>query len=250
MKKLFLVLMSAVSASAFAQGSILLTANGNTLAPSSIIFTTTTVGVTTKVDVDIKNTSNSTKTYNVKRYDIQLNAAGGSTASAYFCFAGNCYISTTTMSPNALTLGAGQSASQSSVAFTILTAELDDASTVGPNIVKYTFFNTGTPSDSVQFSIKYNYPNGISEAAGIVSSFELWPNPVNDAATIKVQSIRAAEGSLIVHNALGSVVYERQVSITEGKNKIDLNAENFATGIYFASLKFGSTSLTKKFVVK
>jgi hypothetical protein len=250
MKKLFLVLMSAVSVSAFSQSSILLSTNGNTFAPSSIIFTTTTANGNTKVIVDIKNTSNSNQTYNVKRYDTQLNAVGGTTADAYFCFAGSCYGDMVHVSPSPLTLAPGQSASQSTVAYTMLTADLDEASSVGLSIVKYTFVNVNTASDSVQFTIKYNAPNGISEAAGIVSSFELWPNPVTDAATIKVQSTRAAEGRLVVHNALGSVVYEKQVSIVEGKNKIDLNAEGFSTGIYFASIKFGSSSVTKKFVVK
>jgi hypothetical protein len=252
MKKIFLVLMSAVSASVFAQSSILLTTNGNTFAPSSIIFTTTTPNGNTKIDVDIKNTSASTQTYTVKRYDIQLNAVGNTTADAYFCFAGNCYPDFTMVSPNTLVLNSGQSTAQSTVAYTKITADLDEASAVGLSIVKYTVINTNTatPGDTVQFTIKYNAPAGISEVSGIVSSFELWPNPVNDVATVKVQSTRAAEGKLVIHNALGAVIYERQVSITEGKNKIDLNAEGFSTGIYFASLKFGNSSVTRKFVVK
>jgi len=252
MKKLLLLILAVTSVNVFGQSSILITNNGTSmsLTPNATINAVTTAGGNTKVTLDIKNTSTVTNFYSAKRYDIQLNSVGGTTASAYFCFAGSCYGSGTMVSPNSLSLTGGQSASQVPGAFNMLVSDLDEASGVGISIVKYTFFNTGAISDSAQVTIKYNAPAGINETKSLISSFELSPNPVNDLAVIKIYSTNAAEGKLFIYNALGAIVNEKQVALTEGKNKIDFSAETLSSGVYFACLKSGNSSATRKFIVR
>lgn len=178
-----------------------------------------------------------------------LHAAGASTASAYFCFAGSCW-GASTDSAGTLVLAAGASASSSTVAFNMLVTDLDEANTTGLSIVKYTFININQRTDSLQVTIAYNQPVGINENNGLLSSFELSPNPVSDNATIKINSTKVIDGKFYVYNALGAIINEKTVSLTEGKNKIDFNTENLPSGIYFANLKFGSSSTTKKFIVR
>jgi Secretion system C-terminal sorting domain len=252
MKKLLLLISTVISSSVFSQSSILLTDNGTsmTLTPNATINAVTTANNNTKVTIDIKNTSGVSHSYSAKRYDIQLNAVGGTTASAYFCFAGTCYGDNVIVSPNPLTLSSGQSASQVPGSYQMLVSDLDEASAVGVSIVKYTFINTVTNSDSVQITIKYNAPVGLNEASNNIASLDFSPNPVNDLATIKVNCVKASEAKMYVYNALGAVISEKNISLSEGKNKIDFNTETYSSGVYFVSLKSGASVLTKKFVVR
>ena len=252
MKKLLLSILSIASMAATAQNSILLTntSSASTITPNSNTNLVTTAGGNTNVIVDIKNTSGASKLYNVKRYDIQLNSAGSTTASAYFCFAGNCYPASIMVSATTITLGSNQSASQLSGQYNMLIADLDEASSVGASIVKYTFINTATASDSVQFTLKYNVPLGVNEITNTISSFEAFPNPATDFTTFKINSKTNTDAKFEVYNALGSSVSSKTIALIEGKNKIDYNVENLSSGIYFASIKIGTSSITKKFIVK
>src|SRR4051812_33031630 len=93
MKNSLLILLAGCSLSVFSQTSITL-ANASASTPLSandIIYVTTAASSNTQVIIDVKNTSNSTKSYNAKRYDMLLNATSNATASAYFCFGGTCY---------------------------------------------------------------------------------------------------------------------------------------------------------------
>lgn len=249
MKKTLLLIAAFAGFDLLAQNSIQLNLYTSTVAlvPNEVVGASTTPNGNTKVTFDIKNTSGSTKMYLAKRYDTQLNTGG----DAYFCFAGNCYISMVTQSPNALTLTAGQSASQLPGQYNMLIADLDEGPAVGPSIIRYTFFNQNQVSDSIQVSIHYNVPTGMSaHSATQLSGLDLYPNPVDNHAVIRLNSSAAGDCKISVYNALGSVVNERNAVLVEGKNKIELNTESLSAGIYFASVKMGSGTVTKKFVVK
>ncbi len=252
MKKLLFCILSIASIVATAQNSIFLTntSSASTITPNSNINLVTTAGGNTNIVVDIKNTSGTTKSYNVKRYDIQLNSAGSTTASAYFCFAGNCYGSGIIVSPTPITLNSNQSASQLSGSYNMLIADLDEASSVGASIVKYTFINTTTASDSVQFTVKYNAPLGVNEITNTISSFEAFPNPATDFTNFKINSKVSTDAKFEVYNALGALISTKTITLTEGKNKLDYSVENLSSGIYFASIKIGTSTITKKFIVK
>jgi hypothetical protein len=250
MKKLLLCLTAITSFTAYSQLSMQVSTQGNNVSPNGTVTAVTTASGNTKVIFDIKNTSNSNKSFNVKRYDVLLHTAGASTASAYFCFAGSCYGAQTMVSPASLSLSPGQSASQVPGSFNMLTTDLDEANTVGLSLVKYTFFNINQASDSLQVTVAYNQPTGVNEITNLISAFDLFPNPVNETATIRVTSFKALEGKFCIYNTLGAIVSEKSITLTEGKNKIDFNAETLPSGIYFANLKFGNSSTTKKFIVK
>src|ERR1041385_651972 len=163
MKKFLQIAFLLITTCGVAQVSIQVknTGNNQIVAANATVYSITSAGNTTSDVFDIKNTSASTQTYVLYRYDLILHA----TATANFCFAGTCYGPPTVIS-GYLVLNAGQSASQSTVANTMLTADLnEDPSTSGLSHVKYSFKNINTPSDSIQFSMRYN-----DVAAGIKES--------------------------------------------------------------------------------
>ncbi len=216
-------------------------------------MTTRTFSIT-DLTVDFKNNGATKNAYKVRRYDILLNKTGtADSAIAHFCFGGQCFMSSPSISPDADTLIPGKSASQLAGPNMMLDADLDEGGFVGLSIVKYTLFNTILSSDTVQFTIVYNGSKTITaipESNLSLSSFEIFPNPVKDNAVLKVSSIHAFETTLLVYNALGAVVYEKEISLNEGKNKIELNFENLNSGIYFASLKSENGNIIKKIIVQ
>lgn len=228
-------------------------ATSATIAPNQIVETSTNANTVKSINFDIKNTSSSTKSYNVIRRDIALNIVSvtSTTASAYFCFGSQCYGAEVDTALMALTLNAGQSASQSTVAYTILTTDLAEATAVGYSLVKYCVYNVADHNDSLEFSIKYNGVLGVNElSANVLSSFELFPNPATDATVIKINSQKATNAKVVIYNALGAVVSEKNVNMVEGKNKIDLNVDELGSGIYFAQIKTAGNSVTKKLIIK
>ncbi|MBA2613150.1 MAG: T9SS type A sorting domain-containing protein [Bacteroidetes bacterium] len=257
MKKSLFILASLFCLKGFSQSSILISNMTNTnnvvaMAPNQIIEATTVAGNTATYDFDIKNTSSSTKSYVLKRYDIVLHASTTTTnvAKAHFCFAQNCYLADTyTAGPTSIPGGNSTTDLQGPNQY--ITTDLDEVSTVGYSLVKYTVYNTATLSDSVQFSIKYNGPLGISElSSNVLSALELFPNPATDATVLKVTSQKAMDAKVSIYNALGAVVSERTITIAEGKNKVDLSVSELSPGIYFAQIKMANSSVTKKLIIK
>lgn len=252
MKNLFLIPAALLTLSASAQSLQLKNiGTGQVLAPNSVIELITTPEGNVKANIDFKNTSGSSHTYNVKRYDVLLNTVNSSdAASAYFCFGGSCYGASTMTSPTPIVLMSGKSASDTSAAYCILTADLDEATVIGKSAVKYTFFNVAQTSDSVQVTLKYNSTLGISKNNKDVSSFEIFPNPASENAFVKINATKAFEAKMTLYNSLGAVISEKPANISEGKNTIDLKIETLSPGLYFVNVKTTEASVTKRMIIK
>lgn len=249
MKKVLFLIASVVSIGASAQSSLKLTNthDNSTVNYNDTLYLTTEVESEIKVIFDLKNTGANQNVYTVMREDLLMNTG----ASAYFCFAGYCYPTSTTTSPDADTLGPNQSASGLSGDYKMLTTDLMEGSVIGKSIVRYNVINVNDANDKFKFVIKYNYskPVGIKENSKIFSSFEIFPNPANTTASILINSTKNFESNVIVVNSLGQTVFQTEVTVTEGKNKIDLNVGNLQAGVYFATVKTGNTTISKKLIV-
>jgi hypothetical protein len=249
MKKVLLLLSVAFGFGALAQSTIKLTLYGKsyTISPNEVIHIKTKANGTTITEIDITNTGSTTNQYKVKRMDVLLNTD----ALAYFCFGGNCYTENIFTSPDADTLAPGQSASQLTGDFKILSADLAEGPTVGISTIEYTVFNVDVPSDKVSFTLKYNSAEAVSIKENVknLSDFSIFPNPAKESAVINLNSAKAMQSSLSVYNALGEVVVQKDLSLLEGKNKIELNTENLKSGIYFVSIANGSNSISKKLII-
>ena len=215
MKKIIILAFATFSLTLFAQTSMRVTNITNTNSPvviaaNSDVYTTTHKYLLSDITFDIKNTSTTaTNTYVVKRYDIILNITSLDTAKAHFCFAGSCFGVDAYVSPP-LTFTANQSASEMVGSNFVLDAELDEASSIGISQVKYTIMNTANHSDSLQFTLKYNYPTGIKETNKTISSFEIFPNPANETTSILINSPKNVDTSILLFNSLGEVVYQKK----------------------------------------
>jgi hypothetical protein len=233
------------------QSSILVTdlANSSTVAPNAIILESTTASSKTSHVFDIKNNSLTNKSYDIKRYDMILNSNATSTAEAYFCFAGACYGSAVMTSITSLTLTAGQSASQIQGSFNTLTTDLDEASTVGYSLIKYTVINATNASDSTQFSIKYNAPSGINDNYLSFAKMDIFPNPAKDNFTVKLNFKKNEKSNVVIFNSIGCEVFSTEVYLTEGTNFVPININNLNTGVYFLKIVTNDGFVTKKLII-
>ena len=255
MKIIIINLALVFSLKVFSQNNILINFinTTNTVAAGSTIYTTTTAENTREIILDIKNISNSTKSYLVKRYDIILNSVNSTTAVARFCFAGNCYLASTLISPHSLTLTPGQYASSIQGDNQVLNCDLDEAAAIGYSYIKYSFINAINSSDSLQFSIKYNDPNApltIMETSKNLDAFNFFPNPVSDVLTFKIKATKNDKSILNIYNGIGAITIKKEIYLTEGENIFQINTRELPVGIYFASLKINNSTFTKKLIIK
>lgn len=208
---------------------VLNTSNNTTVIPNSVINLTTSPHNNVNITFDIKNISTSTKKYIVKRYDVILNSG----ASAYFCFAGNCYGPPTLISPNSLTLSAGTSASQLSGSYNMLTADLDEGPSVGESKIKYTIANEDAPADSLQFIIHYNSPASISEL-NIKNYFNVYPTFFNEYINIK--SSFELKSKIEIIDITGKILYNNEFIFANNKRIQTLPTSDLNKGVYFIKI--------------
>lgn len=82
-------------------------------------------------------------------------------------------------------------------------------------------------------------------------SIQAFPNPANQLATLNYWvKNNDSEVKLSVMDMNGKLVYERSEGIrTQGMNKLELNTEELAPGIYSYTITAGQQSITNKLVV-
>ena len=91
---------------------------------------------------------------------------------------------------------------------------------------------------------------GIESIASGQQEFGLYPNPAADMATIALNLNAAETVSVNVYNAMGQLVYsEVKNSTAAGENKIVINTQSFANGMYNVTISSKQGVATKKLTI-
>jgi hypothetical protein len=105
----------------------------------------------------------------------------------------------------------------------------------------------------IDYSGTFEYSNEIEVEVRVLNKFTLeqnYPNPFNPATTISYVLQEKGNAKLTLLNALGEeiaiLVNEEQ---DKGYHKVELNAENLPSGVYFYKLRAGSFVETKKMLL-
>ena len=255
MKKLVLIALVSLGFGAIAQTTFVVNKKNSTttVTPNSIIDAVTTPTDLTTNTFDVRNISAVTHTYNVKRYDMVLHRTTAvDTAEARFCFAGQCYMATTYTGLVTLVLPQGASTSTLGDYYS-LDCDLAEAGNIGYSLVKYTIFNVNTPSDSMQFTMRYNLALqfvGIKNQHQVSSKVSFAPNPAKETTQFVVNANTASEGHLQLINSIGQVVYSQTLLISSGKNTYPVQVSNLAAGVYIAQLSEGGKITSQKLIVE
>jgi len=91
---------------------------------------------------------------------------------------------------------------------------------------------------------------GENEAVNPMTAVRVYPNPATDVLNIEVNASQSSAMSINVFNIMGQKVMESNVNINAGINTPTINTADFASGIYFVTVKANGFENTMKFIVK
>jgi hypothetical protein len=96
-------------------------------------------------------------------------------------------------------------------------------------------------SQAVATSVKANTNNNVS--------FDVYPNPTRGETNVKIDAVVGGNANVIVMNTLGQIVYSKQVELTVGVNTLQIDAKDFASGLYNVMVESNNGSMVKKLTV-
>ena len=181
--------------------------------------------------LDVKNTANKGITVVCQKTYLSSPATLPTWAGASYCFAGNCYSSSSTNPSSTALLGAGQTFSYANNDLDAFSGYYDPASTPGITTVEYCFYDEINPSDNTCVVITYDVSSA-SRVDDINSKIgHFYPNPTKEIVYFDYNINKPVD--LIIMDILGNKVSSRNL-LGDGIQKLDIS--EFAKGIYFGNL--------------
>jgi len=196
-------------------------------------------------DLNVQNVSGSTRTVNVKRYELNVQSG----TENYFCW-DVCYgavfagvrPSWTSLDP--ISMAAGFTATGFHAYYK---PDLHE----GVAIFRYVWYDVNDINDSAWVDLAFNAGTvGVSEVAGPVSNFTAYPNPsISGNITLDYDLGTVAAGTrLAIYNMLGERKLVRSIGAAQGR--VVLSEGDLASGVWFAVLERNGHALaTKRLVI-
>lgn len=94
---------------------------------------------------------------------------------------------------------------------------------------------------------------GINEDKAFIHEYDVsqnFPNPFSGTSTIHVNLRKQADLSLEVVNLMGQLVHSTSYKANPGMNELTVNASGLSQGVYFYTVKAGTSSITKKMIIE
>lgn len=118
----------------------------------------------------------------------------------------------------------------------------------GNQMITYTYADANGCSSSATQSI---YVDPCTVTTGIdglnsVSGIAIYPNPTEGAFTLELGMVQDAKAELRIVNPLGQTIVDENHSLAAGNNKLELNLNGVAKGIYIVQLKTASGMITRR----
>ncbi len=162
-----------------------------------------------------------------------------------FCW-GQCFSPTVEESPYPLTIDAGETNT------TGFYGDYNAFGSDGLTVVRYTFFDSEQPSDSVAVILKY-YTTPVSVPFNIAVKAEIsnpYPNPSSSKCQFTYSvPMSVTDAKIVIMDLAGNIIHSVRLTPGDGKTSIDVSA--FASGIYFYSLwMFEKPVTTRKMIVQ
>jgi hypothetical protein len=88
-----------------------------------------------------------------------------------------------------------------------------------------------------------------TEEKVVLASASLYPNPVQNNATLMIYDAADKNVSVNILNATGELVFAQNYGVLNGTQNLNLDMSSFSAGIYFVKVTTGDQSSTHKIVV-
>ena len=246
MKRLLLsvFLFSTMAFYGYSQSLLLTTPQGVNVTNKTICQLGTSDSVELITYLNVKNISSNTINVFSKKVDLKLLDSTETT----MCWAGGCYPSFVTVSPNAAPMTPGQTLTDFVGHYSSITGM---GFKLGESVVRWVFYNGANHNDSAYLLVKYqSWAVGMDEKnsrQGFLSS--AYPNPADASASFNCSVPAGLTGTIVVRTMVGTSVLTE--SVAPGAGTRTINTSGLADGLYFYSLVLdGKNSITKKLIVK
>jgi hypothetical protein len=138
-------------------------------------------------------------------------------------------------------------------------ADLDEPAEIWNCEIPFVFTEYTVPGDPAA-EMNFYYVKGFSlpmpvdidshEGLANFSVSQNSPNPATNSTSILVTTEKAGVIDLRISNILGQVVHQESVSNSALAHTFNVNVSNLESGIYFYTIEIGTSSITKKMLVK
>jgi hypothetical protein len=111
---------------------------------------------------------------------------------------------------------------------------------------------TAIPSDAISANDQFCKELGVGVHEVLSNDLVLHqniPNPANESTLIGFSIPKAGKLTFTLHNLLGQIMYTETAEYSAGYHSIRINLDNFAAGVYYYSITFDQTNLTRKLTV-
>jgi hypothetical protein len=235
--KIQLTLAALFLVSTVAGQSLVLTYEGQTLAPNAGI---TKEGLASEYEIvaylDVTNTSSNDIAVRVQRYEKYM-VPGTQSAICWLL----CFTPDISLSPYAITIAGGETNT------TDFAAHYYPDGNAGISEIAFVFFDDDNPEDSVMVTI---YFNGLITGTGQIhqqSISRIYPNPASDFFTLETNYDLSGDLRVEILSITGSVVSISPVS----QEMTRVNTRNLHEGMYFYRLVLsGEVVETGRFIIR
>ena len=91
---------------------------------------------------------------------------------------------------------------------------------------------------------------GINPTPSVLNNVMLFPNPVYDQATLRINLAKSNDLDIDIFDLSGTLVHhETRYKASSGENVISIDTRNFHSGTYLVKVKAGSSAMNQKMVV-
>lgn len=124
------------------------------------------------------------------------------------------------------------------------------------NLTFYTSNYVGGQSGANPYTITYYKivvmpaSNAVNEIPKIQAVMQNTPNPFSDKSEIIFTAEDNGMAKFRVYDMVGTVVKEYDIWARKGINKIEIDAKEYNSGVYFYSLSHGNNAFTRKMIIK
>ena len=122
--------------------------------------------------------------------------------------------------------------------------------TNGVNTIKYVLKNGSIQADTLTFIINViGGITGIKELKNVKDNAVVYPNPSSSETTIQLNLFESSDVTITSLNPLGHCVYTAKANFNMGLNLIQVNTEQYSSGIYTLIMTTKNGVITKKLTV-
>lgn len=91
---------------------------------------------------------------------------------------------------------------------------------------------------------------GVADVPKALDEFTVYPNPAGTNTKVSFTVNKPGNVTLNIADMRGQLIASFSNTTGAGRNSVDINVENFASGVYFISAQLGETVETQKLIVK